>query len=118
MHLYIVLLLQWQVIAQLIVVFVWSDVKCFTSARLLGLEFRIVARLLGLEFRIVYSFTAAIPRLWPLDVVRLTHTEFYLAAYCIHDICIEAAFAIISCASRYQYQPRSPFGKSCRYTAT
>ena len=45
---------------------VWNDVRCSTSAR----------HNLILNFD---STAAALPQLWPLGVVRLTHAEFYLA---------------------------------------
>jgi len=63
----VILLFLWQIIAQLIAVFVWNDGRCGTSARYTWSW-------------IFDSTTADLPQLWPLDVVRLSHAEFYLAS--------------------------------------
>ena len=59
---------------------VWNDVRCGTSAR----------HNLILNFD---STAAALPQLWPLGVVRLTHAEFYLAIWvCISpSSCLKGA---------------------------
>ena len=56
---------------------VWNDVRCSTSAR----------HNLILNFD---STAAALPQLWPLGVVRLTHAEFYLAIW----VCISPSSSL------------------------